>query len=79
MITRTGRVFVAGHGGLVGSAVMRRLAAAGFSDVVTATRNELDLRDQAAVTTWFTRKSTRLRVVGGWHSGRHHGELHETG
>jgi GDP-L-fucose synthase len=53
MITRTGRVFVAGHGGLVGSAVMRRLAAAGFSDVVTATRNELDLRDQAAVTTWF--------------------------
>jgi GDP-L-fucose synthase len=53
MITRTGRVFVAGHGGLVGSAVMRRLAAEGFSDVVTATRNELDLRDQAAVTTWF--------------------------
>jgi GDP-L-fucose synthase len=54
MITRTGRVFVAGHGGLVGSAVMRRLAADGFSDVVTATRKELDLRDQAAVTTWFT-------------------------
>ena len=53
MITRTGRVFVAGHGGLVGSAVMRRLAAAGFSDVVTATRAELDLRDQAAVTAWF--------------------------
>jgi GDP-L-fucose synthase len=53
MISRTGRVFVAGHGGLVGSAVMRRLSADGFTDVVTATRAELDLRDQAAVTTWF--------------------------
>ena len=53
MIDRSARVFVAGHGGLVGSAVMRRLAAGGFTDVVTASRKELDLRDQAAVTSWF--------------------------
>jgi GDP-L-fucose synthase len=32
---------------------MRRLAAGGFTDVVTASRKELDLRDQAAVTSWF--------------------------
>lgn len=55
MVDRSGRVFVAGHRGLVGSAIMRRLAADGFSDVVTATRAELDLRDQAAVTAWFER------------------------
>lgn len=46
-------VFVAGHRGLVGSAICRRLAKAGFTNVVTAGREELDLRDQAAVTTWF--------------------------
>ncbi len=48
-----GRIFVAGHGGLVGSALMRRLGAQGAAHVLTATREQLDLRDQAAVTYWF--------------------------
>ena len=47
------RIFVAGHAGLVGSALMRRLDADGFSEVLTATRDQLDLRDQAAVNYWF--------------------------
>jgi GDP-L-fucose synthase len=47
------RVFVAGHGGLVGSAVLRRLETEGFSQILTATREQLDLRDQAAVNYWF--------------------------
>jgi GDP-L-fucose synthase len=47
------RVFVAGHRGLVGSAIVRRLEAEGFSGVETATREQLDLRDQAAVNYWF--------------------------
>ncbi len=47
------RVFVAGHRGLVGSAIVRRLEAEGFSRVLTATREQLDLRDQAAVNYWF--------------------------
>jgi GDP-L-fucose synthase len=49
----TSRIFVAGHGGLVGSALMRRLRAGGFSNLLTATREQLDLRDQAAVNYWF--------------------------
>jgi GDP-L-fucose synthase len=52
-IDRSSRVFVAGHGGLVGSAIMRRLERDGFTDVVTATRAELDLRNQADVSAWF--------------------------
>ena len=52
-IPRDARVFVAGHRGLVGSAIVRRLAADGFTDVLTATREQLDLRDQAAVNYWF--------------------------
>ncbi len=47
------RVFVAGHRGLVGSAVVRRLEAEGFTGIETATREQLDLRDQAAVNYWF--------------------------
>ena len=47
------RIFVAGHRGLVGSAIMRQLADAGCTAVLTATRDQLDLRDQAAVNYWF--------------------------
>lgn len=46
-------VYVAGHGGLVGSAILRRLEAEGFTNLLTATREQLDLRDQAAVNYWF--------------------------
>ena len=47
------RIFVAGHRGLVGSAIVRRLEAAGCTNIVTASREQLDLRDQAAVNYWF--------------------------
>ena len=47
------RIFVAGSRGLVGSAIVRRLEAAGETRILTATRDQLDLRDQAAVNYWF--------------------------
>jgi len=53
MMDRSARIFVAGHGGLVGSALLRRLRAEGFENLLTATRQQLDLRDQAAVNYWF--------------------------
>jgi GDP-L-fucose synthase len=53
MVPSDARIFVAGHGGLVGSAVLRRLDAAGYNNILTATREQLDLRDQAAVNYWF--------------------------
>ena len=46
-------IFVAGHRGLVGSAILRRLQQAGCTNILTATRDQLDLRDQAAVNYWF--------------------------
>ena len=52
-LNRSARVFVAGHAGLVGSAIVRRLQAAGFTSLLTARRDQLDLRDQAAVNYWF--------------------------
>ena len=54
------RVWVAGHRGMVGSAVVRRLAGEQV-EVLTATRAELDLRDPAAVRAWL--KSSRPDVV----------------
>jgi GDP-L-fucose synthase len=47
------RIFVAGHAGLVGSAIVRRLRAGGHDQLLLARRRELDLRDQAAVNDWF--------------------------
>lgn len=46
-------IFVAGHRGLVGSAVVRKLQAEGFRNIVTRTRQELDLLDQNAVHRFF--------------------------
>ena len=47
------RVFVAGHRGMVGSAIVRRLQTLGYKDVVMADRDELNLLDQAAVQCFF--------------------------
>lgn len=47
------RIFIAGHAGLIGSAVFRRLAREGYSRLITMTRNQLDLRDSAPVASFF--------------------------
>jgi len=43
------KIFVAGHNGLVGSAIVRHLKAGGFSNIVTKTRSECDLENQSSV------------------------------
>jgi GDP-L-fucose synthase len=52
-MNKSARIFVAGHRGLVGSAVVRRLQSEGFANVVTRSRSELDLTNQAAVQAFF--------------------------
>lgn len=47
------RIFVSGHTGLVGGALLRKLRALGYRNLLVATRDQLDLRDQAAVNYWF--------------------------
>ncbi len=50
------RVYVAGHRGMVGAAIVRALKAAGFTNILTRTSRELDLRDQAAVNAFFAQE-----------------------
>jgi GDP-L-fucose synthase len=47
------KIFVAGHAGMVGSAIMRRLESLGYTNIVTASRAELDLLDPSAVRKFF--------------------------
>ncbi|MFL6686355.1 NAD-dependent epimerase/dehydratase family protein, partial [Paraburkholderia graminis] len=60
-MNKQSRIFVAGHRGMVGSALVRRLVAAGYTNVVTRTRLELDLMDQAAVNRFF--EAEKIDVV----------------
>ncbi len=48
------KIYVAGHRGLVGSAIMRRLVTGGYANTVTRAHSELDLTDQSAVEAFFT-------------------------
>ena len=49
----TDRIFIAGHKGLVGSAIYRNLKENGFENIITADRNQYDLTDPIAVKTFF--------------------------
>ncbi|NII40831.1 GDP-L-fucose synthase [Curtobacterium flaccumfaciens] len=62
-LDRSDRVYVAGHRGLVGSAVWRRLEAEGFSDLVGRTSAELDLKDRDAVFAFFAEQKPRYVVL----------------
>ncbi|MFM0240682.1 GDP-L-fucose synthase family protein [Paraburkholderia phytofirmans] len=60
-MNKQARIFVAGHRGMVGSALVRRLAADGYQNVITRSRKVLDLTDQAAVNRFF--ESEKIDVV----------------
>jgi GDP-L-fucose synthase len=62
-LDKAARIYVAGHRGLVGSAICRLLAAEGFSDVITCSRDELDLRDTASVYKFFARYQPEVVIL----------------
>jgi GDP-L-fucose synthase len=56
------KIFVAGHRGMVGSALVRRLQAAEFSNVVTRDRAQLDLTDESAVANFFAKENPAIVI-----------------
>ena len=63
MLNPDDKVFVAGHRGLVGSALVRRLQQAGHRNIVLRTHAELDLEDQAAVRAFFEAERPRHVIL----------------
>jgi len=69
-VNKSDKIYVAGHRGLVGSALMRRLERGGYRNIVSRPHSELDLTNQAAVEAFFAREKPRhvfrpLGRVGG--------------
>ena len=72
-MNRDSKIYVAGHRGLVGSALMRQLQAKGYHNLVTRTHSELDLTEQAAVRALFAEEKPEYVLlaaakVGGIHA-----------
>lgn len=55
-MNKTDKIFIAGHRGLVGSAILRKLQKNGFKNILTKKRNELDLCSQADVDSFFSKE-----------------------
>jgi len=73
IMNKTSRIYVAGHRGLVGSSLMRRLQADGYTNLITRTHAELDLTDQAATRHFFEQEKPEYvflaaAKVGGIHA-----------
>ena len=72
-ISRTQTIYVAGHRGMVGSAILRRLKLCGYTNIVTATRQELNLLNSADVDSFFAERNIEqvylaAAKVGGIHA-----------
>ncbi len=74
---KNSRIYVAGHAGMVGSAIVRALRAEGFSRIITASHEELELRDAVAVARFFKDQKPEYvflaaAKVGGIQANRNH-------
>jgi GDP-L-fucose synthase len=72
-INKSVKIYVAGHRGMVGSAIVRNLQAQGFGNIVTRTHGELDLTNQHAVKQFFQKERPEqvylaAAKVGGIHA-----------
>lgn len=69
MIEKNAKIYVAGHRGLVGSAIVRSLEKEGYTNIVKRTHSELDLTNQAAVVDFFDKERPEYVVLAAAHVG----------
>ena len=63
MIEKNAKIFLAGHGGLVGSAILRRLKKYGFKNIITINRSDLDLTNQQKVFAFLGKKKPKAVII----------------
>ncbi len=63
MMDKSEKIFVAGHRGMVGSALVRRLKSEGFSNLLVRDRSKLDLRDDSAVAKFFAEEKPSVVIL----------------
>ena len=63
LINPSDEIFVAGHRGMAGSAICRALHRAGYSNLLTASRSELNLEDESAVRDWFVEHQPKVVIL----------------
>jgi NAD dependent epimerase/dehydratase family. len=69
MMEKNAKIFVAGHRGLVGSAILNNLKKKGYTNFVLRTHKELDLCNQAAVTEFFDQEKPEYVFLAAAHVG----------
>ena len=57
MLNKKSKIYLAGHKGLVGSAIFQKLKDSGYKNIIVKTRKQLDLRDQKKVMNFFRKNS----------------------
>ena len=60
---QTAKIYIAGHRGMVGSVLERKLKNEGFNNIITRTSSELDLRNQQAVNDFFEKKNQHTKYL----------------
>lgn len=68
-MNKDSRIYVAGHRGLVGSAIVRNLKSKGYTNIITRTHSELDLLDQTAVNDFFYKEKPEYVFLAAAHVG----------
>ena len=63
MINKNSKIFVAGHNGLVGSAIVRKLKEKGFRKILTINRSKLDLTNETKVYNFLRKKKTKFIFI----------------
>ncbi len=69
MVSRSSKIFIAGHKGLVGSSVLKSLKSQGFKKIITIDRKKLDLRDYKKVEIFFKKKKVDYMIMAAAKAG----------
>jgi GDP-L-fucose synthase len=63
MLNKESKIYLAGHRGMVGSSILKKLKKSGYKNIIVQTRHQLDLRDQKKVMNFFKKNSFQFVII----------------